>query len=273
MRPTASLEEFDPMSETLNPSSYPSDQPLTPVDSASPGLSEVSRFVDTLVTPSKTFADIHRSSRWWLPFLFGALVTYVFFYAVQRQVGWTQITENQIKQNAKMQEQFATLEPAQANERKQQIAAFTKYVFYAAPVMSLILAVICAAVMLATVNFGFGGEATFGKMLAVWMYAWIPLSIQGLLAAGVLFAGVTPEQFNLQNPVGTNIGYYLPADTSKGLMTLATSFDIMTIWTLVLLVIGCSIVGKISRGKAGVAVFGWWILIVLAKTAMAIVQS
>jgi hypothetical protein len=38
-------------------------------------------------------------------------------------------------------------------------------------------------------------------------------------------------------------------------------------------VIGCSAIGKISRGKAGVAVFGWWILIVLAKTAIAIVQS
>jgi hypothetical protein len=261
------------MSETLNTGAFPSDQPAVPVTPEAPGLSEVSRFVDTIVAPSKTFNDIRRSSRWWLPFLFGVLVTYVFFYAVQRQVGWTQVAENNIKQNAKMQEQFATLEPAQVNEKVQQIGAFTKYVFYAAPLVNLIVAAICASVMLATVNFGFGGEATFGKMFAVWMYAGIPLSIQALLAAGVLFAGVTPEQFNLQNPVGTNLGYYLPADTSKGLMTLATSFDLISIWTIVLLVIGCSAIGKISRGKAGVAVFGWWILIVLAKTAIAIVQS
>ena len=30
-----------------------------------PGLSEVERVVDTFVAPSKTFADIGRSSKWW----------------------------------------------------------------------------------------------------------------------------------------------------------------------------------------------------------------
>ena len=33
------------------------------------GLSQVERVVDTFVAPSKTFADILRSTSWWLPFL------------------------------------------------------------------------------------------------------------------------------------------------------------------------------------------------------------
>lgn len=259
------------MSETLSQGPLPSDPTALSVEPA--GLSEVARLVDTFIAPSKTMTDIRRSSRWWLPFLFGVIVTYVFMFAVQKQVGWSQIVDNQIKQSPKMQEQMATLDPTQLSERKHLIAVSTQYTFYATPLLSLIFAAIAAAVLLATVNFGFGGEATFGRMFAVWMYAGLPLILQALLASVTLFAGMSPEQFNLQNSIGTNLGYYLPADTSKGLLTLATAFDIMTIWTIVLLVIGCSIVGKIKTSSAAVAVVGWWVLIVLARTAIAIVNS
>jgi len=258
------------MSETVNPTSFPTDEPGV---TAQPGLSEVARLVDTFITPSKTFTDIRRSSRWWLPFLLGVIIAYLFMYAVEKQVGWMQIVDNQIRQTPKMQEQFANLEPTQVSERKQQIAAFTHYTFLGVPILNLLFAAIGASILLATINFGFGGEATFGRMLAVWIYASLPLSIQALLSTIVLYAGMDPTQFNLQNAVGTNLGYYLPPDTSKGLLTLATAFDVMTIWTLILLTIGCAIVGKVKRSNAAIAVFGWWVLIVLARTALAIVQS
>ena len=261
------------MSETLDPGTIPTEQPMTPVEPATSGLSDLARVIDTFVAPSLTFTDIRRSARWWLPFFIGILVTYLFLFAVQKQVGWSQIVDNQIKASPKMQESFANLEATQLTERRQQIAAFTKYSFYGAPVLSLLFAAIAASVLLATVNFGFGGEATFKSMFAVWMYATLPLSLQSLLASGTLFAGMSPEQFQLQNPIGTNLGYYLPAETGKGLLTLATSFDIMTIWVILLLVIGCAILGNIKRSSAAIAVIGWWTLIVLARTALAIVQS
>jgi hypothetical protein len=261
------------MSETLNPGPFPSDQPASPTEPPTRGLSDFARLVDTFVAPSRTFTDILRSSRWWLPFLLGVIVTYVFLFAVQRQVGWSQIVDNQVKQTPKMQEQFASLEPAQVSERKHMIATITKYSFYAAPLLNLLFSAVCAAVLLATINFGFGGEATFGRMMAVWMYATLPFAVQALLATGVLFAGMSPEEFNLQNPVGTNLGYYLPADTPKFLLTPATKIDLMAIWTVALLVIGCRIVGKIKKSSAVIAVVGWWALIILGYTAMAIVQS
>jgi len=260
-------------------SSFPASESLSssiPATAGSPedrGLSDIARLVDTLIAPSRTFTDIRRSSRWWLPFLVAVALTYIFAYAVQRQVGWMQVFENQIKLSPKAQEQFAALEPAQVSEKKQQAATFTQYSFFAAPLFSLLFAAIAAAVLLATVNFGFGGEATFGRMFAVWMYGTLPLSLKGLLAAIVLFAGMDPEQFNLSNPVGTNLGFYLPSDMSKGLVKFATSLDVMTIWTVVLLVIGCSIIGNIKKSSAAIAVVGWWLLAVLAGTATAVIQG
>jgi hypothetical protein len=268
------------MNETTHPGSGVP-QPSFPIGNApdvapaetGPALSEVTRLVDTFVAPAKTFSDIRRCSRWWLPFLVSVLVSYVFVYAVEQKVGWDQVVTNVVKQTPKQQERFAAMEPMQAAEARQTMANSYRYFSWGFPLLTLIVASLSAAVLLATVNFGFGGEATFGRMFAVWMYGTLPLAIKGLLGALVLFAGMSPEQFNLQNAAGTNVGYYLPSDMNKGLITLASSIDIFTIWTVVLLIIGCSIVARISRVSAAIAVVGWWAIMVLASVAGAVVNS
>jgi len=84
-----------------------------------------------------------------------------------------------------------------------------------------------------------------------------------------LFAGMAPESFNSQNFSGTNIGFYLPPETSKPLLALATSLDVITIWTLVLSAIGLSVVAGTKRSSAYIVVFGWWIVVVLVGVGSA----
>jgi hypothetical protein len=122
---------------------------------------------------------------------------------------------------------------------------------------------------MATLNFGLGGSATFGRMFAVWMYGTLPFLIQSVLAIITLFAGLDADSFNLKNPVGTNVGYFLPLDAPQWLVAFASAFDVLTIWVLILLTIGCAIVGKTKRSTAAVAVWGWWFVITLVKVVMA----
>jgi hypothetical protein len=145
--------------------------------------------------------------------------------------------------------------------------------FWCSPVLGLLYVLVIGGVLLGTVNFGFGGRAKFSQMFAVVMYGGLPLSVNALLGIIAIYAGVDPDAFNLNNYVGTNIGYYLSTDVPKWLMALCTSLDIFTIWTLILLTIGCAIIGKISKGKAAGAVFGWWVLIVLFKVGIAAVTG
>ena len=244
-----------------------------PIDAGPNGLSESERLLDTFVAPTKTFTDIRRSSRWWLPFLISVLLSYAFVFAIDKKVGWDQVADNVIKQTPKQQERFAEMEPSQAAQGRHTMAASYRYTLYASPLLALLFAAISAGVLQATVNFGFGGEASFGQMFAVWMYGTLPLALKGILGAASLFAGMDAESFNLQNAAGTNLGFYLPPDTSKALITLASSLDVMTIWSVVLLVLGCSIVGKISRASACIAVVGWWVIIILASVAGAEINS
>ena len=233
---------------------------LTP----STGLSEGARLLDTLVAPEKTFTDILRSTRWWLPFLLGVLVSYGFVFTIEKKVGWDQVAENVVHASAKQRDRFAQMEPAQASTARQSMASAYRYSFYAAPLFALLAAVVSAAVLQATINFVFAGQATFAGVFAVWMYAMLPLSIKGLLGAVALLSGMDAESFNLQNAVGTNVGFYLPPDMNKALVSAASSIDVLTIWTVVLLVLGCSIVGKVSRTSAAITVVGWWVVTILA---------
>jgi hypothetical protein len=154
--------------------------------------------------------------------------------------------------------------PADQRATQMKIAAtVTQVIFYVIPLIAFIANAVIAGVLLATINFGFAGKATFWEVFAVAWYAGLPGLIKVLLGIASLLAGLAPESFNSQNFSGTNIGYYLPPDSNKALLSLATSFDLITIWTLVLSSIGLAIVARTKRSSGYIAVFGWWILIVL----------
>lgn len=100
------------------------------------------------------------------------------------------------------------------------------------------------------------------------MFAGLPGLIKTLLGIIVLFAGGTPEAFNLSNFAPTNVGSLLPvSDTNPALYKLATALDFTTIWSMALMGIGIAAVGNVKRSSGYIAVFGWWAIIVLVGVA------
>jgi len=238
---------------------------ITQPEASTQPLGQVQRVVDTFIAPSKTFRDIQRSANWILPYLIGVVITLALGFAIQQKITWPTVYQNILKQSPKQMQRLEQA-PADQQAKIEMIGQkFTEGTFWAWPVVGLIVALIAAGVLLGTINFGFGGRAKFGQMMAVWMFSTLPWAIQGILGIVTIYAGVDPEAFNLKNFVGTNIGYYLSPDTPKWLDALATSLDATTIWALILLTIGCAIVGKVKRGQAATAVWGWWVVIVALK--------
>ena len=225
-------------------------------------LSEMERVVDVFVAPSKTFADILRSASWWLPFALLVIVTMAVTYTIDRQVGFARAAENQIHLSLKQEDAMNQLPPDQRAARLKTTAAITKYVSYGSPILILIFSAIGALVLWGSFNFGLGAHTTFAQMLAVWMYASLPRLLSGLLTIGTLFGGNNAESFNLKEPVGTNIGYYLP-DAAPWLKAALGFVDVIGLWNLALLVIGTAIVAKVKIGSAAAVVVGWWLLVLL----------
>ena len=245
-----------------------SDMGVQPVIEAAPvgeGLTQWQRVMYTFSAPSKTFEDIKRGNKsWWLPFIIGALISYILFGAVVQKIGIQQVVDNQIRMSPKTQERMAQVPPAQREMSNKISVGITEGAFIAGPVLGIIGVLVFSLGLMATINFGFGGRAKFGSLFAAFYYAWLPLSIKVLLGTIVIYSGMAPESFNIKNFAPTNLGAFLdPVETNKALYALATSLDVVTIWTLVLLGIGTSIVAGTKRSSGYIAVFGWWVLFVL----------
>jgi hypothetical protein len=236
-----------------------------------PGLSQMQRLTNTFTAPSKTFEDIKRGNKsWWMPFVIYIVLGFVFYGVVNAKVGMRQVSENQIKISPKTEEQMAQLSPEQREQRMKISTSITQGLFLGSPVFLLLMGAVISLVLLGTINFGFGGKAKFGSVFAVWMYAMLPSCIKTLLGVVVLYAGTAPESFNIKNFAPTNLGAFLnPIETNAGLYSFATSIDVITIWSLVLVGIGTALVAGVKRSSGYIASFGWWALIVLGSAGLA----
>ena len=252
--------------------------PLPPVPtSTSPSpapLSQASRIVNTFIAPSKTFTDLRRNASWWAPFLLMVVISSVFVYTAGQKIGFRKIMENQMQAQPKAQERLDRLPPDQREAQLQAGAKFTAVISYVFPVITLIIWLIIAGAMFGTFKFTGGGDIPFKVSLAVVIYAALPLLVKTLLALVSLLAGMSPDSFTFQNPVGTNPGYYFtnPADNLL-LYGLASAVDIFMIWTLVLTAIGFTCVSKVKRGTAFAVVFGWWVVFTLLGAGLAVAFS
>lgn len=223
-------------------------------------LPPLERLVDTFVAPSATFRAILRSASWWLPFIVLAVSSLALSYTIQQKVGFEQLTENQIHLSPAREAQINSLEPAARADAIHRGAVVTQYISYSYPVLILITAAFAALILWATFNFGLGAQTTFPQMLSVWLYASLPRLVTILVAVVSLWFGNSAESFNPQYPAGTNLGYYL-TDSPNWLRVLLSFFDVVGIWTVVLLIIGTATVAKMKTGKAAAAIVGWWVLI------------
>ena len=240
-------------------------------------LSEWQRVANTFTSPSKTFDDIRLGNRsWWLPWVIIALCSYIFLAAVTAKIGIATVAENQIRLNPKAEERMAQLTPEQRESQMKISIAFTQGSFIASPFLTLLTTAITSAVLLGTINFLFGGRATFGGVFSVSLFAGLPGIVKALLGVLVIYLGAPPEQFNVKNFAPTNPAAFVypnAADANQALYSLLSSLDFITIWTLILMSMGIAAVAGVKRASGYIAVFGWWAILVLFGVGIAAVFS
>ena len=235
-------------------------------------LSQAERVVDTFISPSKTFADLLRSTSWWLPFLLASVLSIAASLTIEKQVGWDTVVQNSLHSSPKQEAQFAEMEPKQRATQLHAMAAGYRYSSFASPIIILIFTALGALGLWASFNFGLGAQTTFGQMFALWMFASLPRLLSSVLMIVTLLFGGNAEGFDLKNPVGTNIGFYAP-DAAPWLRTLLGFADVIGLWTIALLVIGTAIVAKVKRGQAAAVIVGWWVLILVVSVAATALTS
>jgi Yip1 domain len=202
-----------------------------------------------------------------LPLLLLVVVGIAVTTVITERVGWRTVIDREIASNLKAQKRMEQLPPEKRDEVLDTQAKFTPYVVYAINVLfPFIVAVAAGAIFLAAFNLGVGAKITLQTSMAVFAYAWVPASIAGLLGILVLFLR-DPATVDVKNLVASNPGALMSDDSPKWLVTLLTSLDLFSFWTLILLAIGYRAADpkKISFGMALGAVVGVWLIFVIIR--------
>lgn len=239
------------------------DTPLA-AETSAPQLSHVERIVNIFTAPSKTFADIKRSSNWIPAWLLISAISLAFVFVVDQKIGWDQVVEN--KFNSMSEKQKERLEKAPPEARAQQergMKSGFKYGSYASPLFILAFTAFLAAIYLVALNFGLGAEIRYKEILAVVIYALVPSVLKTLLAIGAVLMISDPTVFDFENPVATNPGFLVNQSESPALYSVLSKLDIFVFWSMFLTAMGFSSVGNVKKGHAQALVFGLYATFVI----------
>jgi len=232
------------------------------------------RIFGAIFSPKPTFESIAQRPTWIVPLILIILVSALVIAVFGQRVGWRNFMIRQNQQNSRAQKQMEQMTPDQRAMNAKISLGVTEGIFIAYPVFALGGIALLSLGLWGTINFGFGGKATYGSIFSMWFYASLPGIIKPLLGTIVIFAGATPETFNIKNYAPTNVAAFLnPTETNAALYSLASSLDIITIWTLVLLGIGAATVAGVKRSSGYIAVFGWWAIFVVIGAGFAAITG
>jgi hypothetical protein len=232
------------------------------------GLSEGERLLDAFIAPSKTFTDILRSASWWLPFVVMVVVTFVSAYTIDKKVGFDTVAQQQMTKSPAASDRFQQMPPEQRARAISMSAKYTRIFTYASFVPILVFVTIYTLLLWASFNFGLGARTTFWQVFATVMYAGLPKIFISILTIVLLFSGVGVEGFDLQNPVGTNVGYFV-SETMPALKAAGSFIDVFGLWSLAVLVLGMAIISGKKIGSSAMIVVGWWVVGMLLLTGIA----
>jgi hypothetical protein len=233
-------------------------------------MSAVGRIVNTFVEPKAAFADIAARPSWLVPMALLVAITVVYMFAFSSRVGWERFMRQQIESSPKTQN-------LPAEERERLIVMQAKYAGPFGTAMAVIATPVSMLVTAGMLMFIFttvlGGAVKFRQALGVTSYASLPHLVATGAAMLVLYVK-DPSDFDLGNPAGFNIGFYLdPHAVPAWLVSLGTSIDVFSLWVILLLATGMSAATRKPWKTSLLGVAAPWAVFVLLKVAWAAIRG
>jgi hypothetical protein len=227
--------------------------PATPAPEA-PSVSALARVPGVLFSPVGTFESIARRPTWLAPLVLWTAMSVGVTAALLPKIDYDQLTRQAMQSRGQTvpEDRMATI----IEQQKKFGSIFGWVIGAVSPaVIGLLVAVVLWGAFKA-----FGWDTRFSQAFGVTTHAFLP----GVLkAAFLLFLITRQETVNPQalgDLLSSNLGFLVPRDSSKPLHTLLQSFDIFSLWSLCLFVVGFAAAAKVKRGAAAGIIVTLWVL-------------
>jgi hypothetical protein len=243
---------------------------VKPADADTPAQSFPERLMGIFISPAETLADVARKPDFLAPLILGVLGAIAVTETMLWKIGMERIVRTSIEQSSRA----SSMSPDQIDQAVRQGARIGAiFAHLGGIVMVPIVLLVLAGLGLLIVNVIFGARTKFKTVFSLICYANLVSLLGSLMAVAVILFG-DPDHFNPQNPVPSNVGFFLnPREVSKPLYALASSADIFTIWLLILMAVGLS--EGTGRKVKPLSIFlvyaGFWVIWILVKVGLAMI--
>ena len=218
-----------------------------------------SKILNIFFEPKRVFQSLKIKPTWLVPFIIVALLGIGFFYYTYPFIMHQQVEK--IQENEKIPEEQKELIIEKMTEKDHppiwQLAI--------APVGTLVSLVVVAAVLFFVFNVLLGGDSIFRRVFSVYCYAGL-IAIPAMIVKFPLI--MMKENLNVQTSLALLLS---PNDKDTFLYSVFSSFDIFTIWQVILVSMGLGVMYKYTTKKAFTAVCILWIIWILVKSVFSTV--
>ncbi len=227
--------------------------------------SGIGRVVGVLTSPGRAFESLRERPAWVLPLVLLIVAGLASYTMISGKLDFEDVVRESILRS---KPDAAEDEIQQAIDVYEKVGKPVSYVFLlvGTPIFLLLgaLGVHVAGRLVA-------GEATFRQTWAVFTHAQMPQVVAALLSLPKI---LTTDEFDYESVqtgsvLPSNLGIFAPEEVGAGMLSLLSSIDVFSLWTVALLAIGCAVVGRIKTGTAATAVGVLWLLYIGGKAGWA----
>ena len=219
-------------------------------------LGGASKIINLFFEPKKVFASLKIKPTWLVPFIIVAILgigSFYFTYPLMMKQQVEKIRENEKIPDKQKQKIIETM-------TEKDHPPLWQLPF--APVGTLLVFAILAAVLFFVFNVLLGGDSTFRRVFSVFCYS----SLIGIPSMVVKFPlTIMKQDINVQ----TSLALLLSADSKDTfLYRVLSGFDIFTLWQVILISIGMGVLYSYTTKKAFTVVFVLWVLLILGMSGL-----
>jgi hypothetical protein len=239
--------------------------PPPPTPAPEPKKSFIERVTGALFAPVDTFTDIARKPDILAPLLLILVIGYISTAVVMPRIDMESVMAQQTEQ---VRKQNPNVSQEDLDRMERFSSAIAKVMGWVGPLLMIIWYLIVAGILLLAFRL-MGGEGGFKQAFSTTLYAWIPLLVFGIISTIIIVARGSFDPTTAATLVKSNPAFLVDMKEQPVLFSLLSSFDIFTIWTVVLLIVGFSILSGLSRAKSAAIVITLWFVQIMIKVGFA----
>ena len=210
-------------------------------------------FIDILHQPSTVF-DRRRAGQFGLALLILVVVFAILYFALRNGLG--PVTD------AEFDRQAAAMARNNPNMTADQLAgargAMEKFALFGA-VVFVPIGVLITGALIWLLGKLFDAKVIFAAAMMIATYSTVPRLIE-LVVTALQGLFLPPEDITSRFSVTLGLGRFLSPDTNPALLALLGSVEVFTIWTVVLMAIGVSVVARVPMGRAAAVAASVWVV-------------